>query len=80
MEYLNLKALTASLIYSLLGILILVVSFYIVERLTPQTLWKEIMDAAQHGPGYRGGGFHAGHCHDYQRGHSWLSCWIARRK
>jgi putative membrane protein len=44
MEYLNLKALTASLIYSLLGILILVASFYIIDRLTPKTLWKEIMD------------------------------------
>jgi len=44
MEYLNLKALVASLVYSLLGILILVVSFVIIEKLTPRTLWKEIIE------------------------------------
>jgi hypothetical protein len=43
MEYLNPKALTASVVYSLLGILILVVSFYLFNKLTPGTLRKEIL-------------------------------------
>ncbi len=32
----------ASLIYAGLGIVILVVSFVILEKLTPQNLWKEV--------------------------------------
>ncbi|SFQ00635.1 DUF350 domain-containing protein [Hymenobacter arizonensis] len=44
MEYLNVKAITASIIYSLLGIIILVVSFYVFNKLTPGTLRKEIME------------------------------------
>ena len=44
MEYLNAKALVASIVYSLLGILILVLSFVIIEKLTPRTLWREIID------------------------------------
>lgn len=37
------KAILASLIYSVLGIIILVISFYIVEKLTPENTWKEIV-------------------------------------
>jgi putative membrane protein len=44
MEYLNTKALVASIVYSLLGIFILVISFVIIEKLTPRTLWREIME------------------------------------
>jgi uncharacterized membrane protein YjfL (UPF0719 family) len=44
MEYLSAKALTASVVYSLLGILILVASFYIFNKLTPGTLRREIME------------------------------------
>ncbi len=44
MEYLNLKALTASVVYSVLGILILVVSFAIINKMTPGTLWREIIE------------------------------------
>ncbi|MDO7877530.1 DUF350 domain-containing protein [Hymenobacter sp. ASUV-10] len=44
MEYLNTKALVASIVYSLLGIFILVISFVIIEKLTPKTLWKEIIE------------------------------------
>ncbi|WP_375417399.1 DUF350 domain-containing protein [uncultured Hymenobacter sp.] len=44
MEYLNPKAFTASLIYSLLGIIILVLSFYLFNKLTPGTLRKEILE------------------------------------
>jgi len=44
MEYLNPKALTASVVYSVLGILILVISFIIINKLTPGTLWREIIE------------------------------------
>ena len=44
MEYLSAKALTASVVYSLLGILILMASFYIFNKLTPGTLRREILE------------------------------------
>ena len=44
MEYLNFKLITASVVYSVLGILILVVSFVLVEKMTPRTLWREIIE------------------------------------
>jgi uncharacterized membrane protein YjfL (UPF0719 family) len=40
----ELKYITASIIYSLLGIVILVVCFVIIEKLAPENLWKEIVD------------------------------------
>ena len=44
MEYLNFKALSASVVYSVLGIVILVISFYVFNRLTPGTLRREIVE------------------------------------
>ncbi|MGI4760833.1 MAG: DUF350 domain-containing protein [Janthinobacterium lividum] len=44
MEYFNLKALAASVVYSLLGIIILVVSFFLFNKLTPGTLRREILE------------------------------------
>lgn len=44
MEYLNFKLIAASIIYSVLGILILVLSFVVLNKLTPGTLWKEIIE------------------------------------
>lgn len=44
MEYLNAKALAASVVYSLLGIVILAISFYLFNKLTPGTLQKEILE------------------------------------
>lgn len=44
MEYLNFKLIAASVIYSVLGIAILVVSFFLMEKLTPGTLRREIME------------------------------------
>lgn len=40
----NYKYILASVIYSFLGIIILVLSFWIVEKLTPENLWKEIIE------------------------------------
>jgi uncharacterized membrane protein YjfL (UPF0719 family) len=44
MDLVNTKYLVASLIYSLLGIIVLVVSFVVIEKIAPQQLWKEIIE------------------------------------
>jgi uncharacterized membrane protein YjfL (UPF0719 family) len=38
------KYIIASVAYSLLGIIILVVCFVVIEKITPENLWKEIVD------------------------------------
>ena len=43
-ELIQLKYIMASIIYSFIGIFILVVSFYIIEKITPEDLWKEIIN------------------------------------
>jgi len=44
MEMINMKYLVASIVYSLLGIIILVICFVIVEKITPENLWKQIIE------------------------------------
>ncbi len=44
MEILKMKYLVASLVYSMLGIVVLVVCFVIIEKIAPQNLWKEIIE------------------------------------
>ena len=44
MEYLNFKLVISSVLYSVLGIIILMLSFFIIDKLTPGTLWKEIIE------------------------------------
>jgi putative membrane protein len=41
MEY---KYIIASIIYSMIGIFILGISFWIFEKVTPENIWKEIID------------------------------------
>ena len=41
MEY---KYILASIVYSLIGIAILGISFYIFEKITPENVWKEIIE------------------------------------
>jgi uncharacterized membrane protein YjfL (UPF0719 family) len=41
MEY---KYIVASIVYSLIGIAILGVSFWIFEKVTPENVWKEIIE------------------------------------
>jgi putative membrane protein len=43
-EIFNLKYLYASVAYSLVGIVILTVSFVIIEKITPQNIYKEIVE------------------------------------
>ncbi len=42
-ELINSKPILASIIYSILGVIILVVSFYIIEKITPENIWKEVV-------------------------------------
>jgi uncharacterized membrane protein YjfL (UPF0719 family) len=44
MELINMKYLVASIVYSLVGILILLICFVIVEKITPENLWKQIIE------------------------------------
>ena len=39
----NLHYVTNSIVYSLIGIFILVITFWVIERITPESLWKEIL-------------------------------------
>ncbi len=42
-EYM-LKPVVSSILYSFLGLVILLVAYFIVEKLTPENTWKEIVD------------------------------------
>ena len=44
MEMINMKYVVASVVYSFLGIAVLVVSFVVIEKITPQNMWKEIVE------------------------------------
>ncbi len=44
MDPILVKNLISSTAYALLGILILVISFVIIEKIAPQNLWKEIVE------------------------------------
>lgn len=44
MEFLKPAALVGSLVYSVLGILLVVISFIIIDKLTPYDLWKELIE------------------------------------
>lgn len=43
-EIFNLKYLYASVVYSLVGIAVLTISFVIIEKITPQNIYKEIVE------------------------------------
>ena len=38
------RGMLASLLYSLLGIVMLVLAFVVIDKLTPGSLWQEIME------------------------------------
>lgn len=43
-ELINTHAIVGSIIYSILGIVILIISFVIIEKITILNLWKEISE------------------------------------
>lgn len=42
-NYFNIKYILASVVYSFIGIAILMISFWVIEKITPENLWKEIL-------------------------------------
>jgi putative membrane protein len=42
MDVLTLKPVLNSIIFSLLGIVILLIAYFIIEKLTPENTWKEV--------------------------------------
>ena len=44
MDLSTLKYIIPSVVYSFVGILILVISFVIIEKIAPEKLWKKIVD------------------------------------
>lgn len=43
-NFISLELIINSIIFSLLGLIILIVSYYIIEKLTPEKTWKEIAE------------------------------------
>jgi len=44
MEYLKPAALVGTLVYSGIGILVMVIAFVVIDKLTPYDLWKELCE------------------------------------
>ena len=44
MEYLKPAALVGTVVYSLIGVIIMFVSFIVIDKLTPYDLWKELCE------------------------------------
>lgn len=43
MDYLSIKPILNSIIFSLIGVVILIISYFIIEKITPENTWKEIV-------------------------------------
>lgn len=43
-ELISFKYIVASVVYSVIGIVILLISYWIIEKITPENLWKEIIE------------------------------------
>src|SRR5262245_37663157 len=43
-NYINVHAVLSSVIFSLIGVLTLLLTFWAIEKVTPQNLWKEIVE------------------------------------
>lgn len=39
----ELRAIIGSIVYSVIGVIILIISFVVVEKITPENLWQEIV-------------------------------------
>lgn len=44
MEYINLKYIVSAIIFSIIGLGVLALGLKLFDRMTPGTLWKEIME------------------------------------
>ena len=44
MEYLKPAALVGTLVYSVIGVIIMFIAFIVIDKLTPYDLWKELCE------------------------------------
>jgi putative membrane protein len=44
MDILSMKPILNSIIFSILGIIILLIAYFIIEKLTPENTWKEVAE------------------------------------
>lgn len=44
MDFITSKPILNSLVFSLLGIIILLIAYFIIEKLTPENTWKQITE------------------------------------
>ncbi|CAD0001675.1 MULTISPECIES: DUF350 domain-containing protein [Flavobacterium] len=44
MEFIHAQPIVNSIIYSFLGIVILLIGYFIIEKLTPESTWKEVVE------------------------------------
>jgi putative membrane protein len=42
-DIINMKYVAGAFLYSFIGVFILIISFWIIEKITPEDLWKEIL-------------------------------------
>ena len=42
-KYIEIRSIVGSVTYSVIGILLLLLMFWVIEKLTPENLWKEII-------------------------------------
>ena len=42
MEYITMRPILASIIFSVIGIVILLITYFIIEKLTPENTWNQI--------------------------------------
>ena len=40
----NIQAISASILYALIGVIVFCLTFFIVDKLTPYNLWKELIE------------------------------------
>lgn len=44
MDIVSVKIILNSIIFSVIGIAVLLIAYYVIEKLTPENTWKEIVD------------------------------------
>ncbi len=44
LEYLKPVALIGSIVYSVIGILLVIIGFVVIDKITPYNLWKELIE------------------------------------
>ena len=70
------KPIIASLIFSALGIVILFIAYFIIEKLTPENTWHEISKNNNIALAIVFALVYHRHFHHHQRGHPWVKSFL----